>query len=121
MSANPLIDPAILSRYDRPAPRYTSYPPVPRFTTAFGAAQFRRFAQSRNASNGSQALSLYVHVPFCRSPCLYCGCNRIITRSTQMAADYHARLLDEIDLLAPLFGHREVAQLHFGGGTPNFF
>src|SRR5262249_47278689 len=66
-------------------------------------------------------LSLYVHVPFCSSPCFYCGCNRVITRVRARGADYVARLLREAGAIAPLFGEsREVVQLHFGGGTPNF-
>ncbi len=66
-------------------------------------------------------LSLYVHVPFCTSPCFYCGCNRIITRDRSRAGPYLAALYREIDLTAALFDRdREVIQLHFGGGTPNF-
>ena len=66
-------------------------------------------------------LSLYVHVPFCFSPCFYCGCNRIITRDLARGATYLERLGHEIALIAPLFDRdREVIQLHFGGGTPNF-
>ena len=77
-----------------------------------------------SASNGDpipRRLSLYVHVPFCASPCFYCGCNRIITRDTARGEAYLARLYREIALTAPLFDRdREVIQLHFGGGTPNF-
>jgi oxygen-independent coproporphyrinogen-3 oxidase len=76
------------------------------------------------ASNGDpipRGLSLYVHVPFCTSPCFYCGCNRIITRDKARGEAYLARLYREIALTAELFDRdREVVQLHFGGGTPNF-
>src|SRR3546814_224507 len=66
-------------------------------------------------------LSLYVHVPFCLSPCFYCGCNRIITRDKSRAGTYLARLYREIGLMAELFDRdREVIQVHLGGGTPNF-
>src|SRR3546814_17279279 len=66
-------------------------------------------------------LSLYVHVPFCVSPCFYCGCNRIITRDHGRGATYLHRLEREITLVAPLFDRdRDVIQLHLGGGTPNF-
>ena len=62
-----------------------------------------------------------MHVPFCFSPCFYCGCNRIITRDLARGEAYLARLYREIALAAPLFDRdREVIQLHFGGGTPNF-
>lgn len=62
-----------------------------------------------------------MHIPFCLSPCFFCGCNRLITRDTVKGAHYVERALREIQLLAPLFDHdREVVQLHLGGGTPNF-
>ena len=63
-----------------------------------------------------------MHVPFCESPCFYCGCNRVITRDKARGEAYLARLYREIDLTAQLFDRdREVMQLHLGGGTPNFF
>jgi oxygen-independent coproporphyrinogen III oxidase len=66
-------------------------------------------------------LSLYVHVPYCASPCFFCGCNRIITRDRTAGRRYVDRLIREIALAGPLFDRdREVIQMHFGGGTPNF-
>ena len=79
-SAPPVIDAELLKRYDRAGPRYTSYPAAPQFTTGFGVAQLREQAARSNQRPGPRPLSLYVHVPFCFSPCFYCGCNRIITR-----------------------------------------
>jgi oxygen-independent coproporphyrinogen-3 oxidase len=115
------FDPALLRRYDRPGPRYTSYPTAPQFSDRFGEAQLREAAQASNGDPIPRRLSLYVHVPFCLSPCFYCGCNRIITRDLARADTYLARLYREIDLTAALFDRdREVIQLHFGGGTPNF-
>jgi oxygen-independent coproporphyrinogen-3 oxidase len=110
------VDPALLARYDRPGPRYTSYPTAPNFSTDFGASDFRQFAEGKRATG----LSLYVHVPFCSSPCFYCGCNRVITRSLARGVEYVKRLAQEIDRMGPLFRGRRVEQLHFGGGTPNF-
>jgi oxygen-independent coproporphyrinogen-3 oxidase len=115
------FDAGLLRRYDRPGPRYTSYPTAPQFTTDFGQAQLREAALASNGDPIPRRLSLYVHVPFCLSPCFYCGCNRIITRDQARADTYLARLYREIDLTAALFDRdREVIQLHFGGGTPNF-
>ena len=66
-------------------------------------------------------MSLYVHVPFCASPCFYCGCNRLITRDETAGSRYVERLIREIAAVAPLFDpRRETRQLHLGGGTPNF-
>ena len=114
------LDPDLLRRYDRPGPRYTSYPTAPQFDAAFGANDLRACAARGNSLPG-RALSLYLHVPFCLSPCFYCGCNRVITRDLSRGERYADDLLEEIRLVAPLFGAgREVVQLHLGGGTPNF-
>jgi oxygen-independent coproporphyrinogen-3 oxidase len=121
MPTNATIDPELLRRYDRPGPRYTSYPTAPQFTNTFGEAELREAAQISNGDPIPRRLSLYVHVPFCLSPCFYCGCNRIITRDLTRSHSYLARLYREIALTADLFDRdREVIQLHFGGGTPNF-
>ena len=115
------FDSDLLRRYDRPGPRYTSYPTAPQFHARFGEAELREAATASNGDPIPRRLSLYVHVPFCTSPCFYCGCNRVITRDTSRSDGYLARLYREIDLTAQLFDRdREVIQLHFGGGTPNF-
>ena len=122
MSQSPLaFDADLLRRYNRPGPRYTSYPTAPQFHAGFGERELREVATASNGDPIPRRLSLYVHVPFCASPCFYCGCNRIITRDTARGETYLARLYREIALTAPLFDRdREVIQLHFGGGTPNF-
>ncbi|WP_297829215.1 oxygen-independent coproporphyrinogen III oxidase [Thermomonas sp.] len=115
------FDAELLRRYNRPGPRYTSYPTAPQFNADFGELQLRDAIQASNEEPIPRRLSLYVHVPFCFSPCFYCGCNRIITRDKARGEAYLARLHREIALYAPLFDRdREVIQLHFGGGTPNF-
>ena len=115
------FDAGLLRRYDRPGPRYTSYPTAPQFSAEFGEAALREVIRASNEDPIPRPLSLYVHVPFCFSPCFYCGCNRIITRDLARGRAYLERLAREIALIAPLFDRdREVIQLHFGGGTPNF-
>ena len=91
----------LLRRYDRPGPRYTSYPTAPQFHAGFGARELRAVASASNGDPIPRRLSLYVHVPFCASPCFYCGCNRIITRDTARGEAYLARLYREIALAAP--------------------
>lgn len=122
MPSQPIaFDAGLLRRYDRPGPRYTSYPTAPQFSADFGEATLREVARASNEDPIPRPLSLYVHVPFCFSPCFYCGCNRIITRDLARGRAYLDRLDHEIALVAPLFDRdREVIQLHFGGGTPNF-
>ena len=114
------FDRELLRRYDRPGPRYTSYPTAPQFLPSFGAEQLREHIRLSNT--GARALSIYAHMPFCLSPCFYCGCNRIITRDAARGERYLERLLSEAALAGPLFDRGgEVVQMHLGGGTPNFF
>ncbi|PIV33696.1 MAG: oxygen-independent coproporphyrinogen III oxidase [Lysobacterales bacterium CG02_land_8_20_14_3_00_62_12] len=121
MTAIPPFDADLLRRYDRPGPRYTSYPTAPQFTAAFGDRQFMEVARVSNGDPIPRRLSLYVHVPFCFSPCFYCGCNRVITHDHSRAGTYLDRLVREIAAVAKLFDRdRDVIQLHLGGGTPNF-
>ncbi|HEV2608542.1 MAG TPA: oxygen-independent coproporphyrinogen III oxidase [Xanthomonadaceae bacterium] len=121
MHAIPPFDAELLRRYDRPGPRYTSYPTAPQFGDTFVEASFRDAALRSNGDPIPRRLSLYAHIPFCFSPCFYCGCNRVITRDHSRAATYLSRLVREITMVAPLFDRdRDVIQLHLGGGTPNF-
>jgi oxygen-independent coproporphyrinogen-3 oxidase len=115
------FDAELLHRYDVAGPRYTSYPTAPQFTPEFGEAQFREHVRRSNEVPVARPLSLYVHIPFCANPCFYCGCNRVITRDPAAGSRYIERLRREIASVGSLFDHRrEVRQLHFGGGTPNF-
>jgi oxygen-independent coproporphyrinogen-3 oxidase len=121
MSTALSFDADLLRRYDRPGPRYTSYPTAPQFRPDFDETQFRAQIARSNDDAVPRRLSLYLHIPYCTSPCFYCGCNRIITRDRSRGEIYLARLLREVALVAPLFDRdRDVIQLHLGGGTPNF-
>lgn len=121
MNTIPPFDAELLRRYDRPGPRYTSYPTAPQFGLDFGEAEFRACAQRSNEDPIPRRLSLYLHIPYCHSPCFYCGCNRVITRDAAKGEAYLLRLLREVERVAPLFDRdRDVIQLHLGGGTPNF-
>ena len=116
-----LFDPQLLRRYDVPGPRYTSYPTAPQSSAGFGEAQLREVAAASNGDPIPRPISLYLHIPFCTSPCFYCGCNRIITRDKTRGEAYLTRLYREIALASSMFDRdREVEQVHFGGGTPNF-
>ena len=115
-----IFDPDLISRYDGPGPRYTSYPTALSFHEQHGLVEYTAVARASNAID-PKPLSLYVHVPFCESPCFYCGCNKVITRDHRRAQDYLSRLYVEIDRQGELFDRlRRVDQLHFGGGTPTF-
>jgi oxygen-independent coproporphyrinogen-3 oxidase len=115
------FDADLLRRYEGPGPRYTSYPTAVSFAAGFGQPQLEQHIQHSNAAPAPRQLSLYVHVPYCFSPCFYCGCNRVITRDVAKGATYLRLLEREIAALGALFDrNREVVQLHLGGGTPNF-
>lgn len=112
-----LFDPLHIARHDRSGPRYTSYPSATQFRDGFDAAEVQ--AAVRRSRKAGRARSLYVHVPFCGSPCYYCGCNRVITRQPAPVSAYLARLAREIEIVSAGWGPGEpVQQLHFGGGTP---
>ena len=105
------FDPDLLARYDRPGPRYTSYPSALQFVPGFTEVDFRRHARRSNEEPIPRNLSLYVHVPYCFSPCFYCGCNRIITRDYGRAAPYTERVMRETERVAALFDRsRELVQ-----------
>ncbi len=110
----------LLKRYDRAGPRYTSYPTAVEFTESFGPAAYReRLAAA--ARRPDLPLSLYTHIPFCRSRCSFCACTVLITRNPRVSEKYMGYLLREIDLVAPLLGdRRRVKQFHWGGGTPTY-
>ncbi|WP_420591420.1 oxygen-independent coproporphyrinogen III oxidase [Bacterioplanoides sp.] len=111
-------DPLLIQRYNRPGPRYTSYPTAVEFLPVTDDHHERQaFAQRDN----NKPLSLYIHIPFCAHVCYYCGCNKIVTKRREQAAPYLEILKQEILAKKSLLGsNRRVEQLHFGGGTPTF-
>ncbi len=115
------FDPSIMQRYDREGPRYTSYPTARQFHDRLAPDAYEIAAKaSRGALEGSP-LSVYVHLPFCFSPCFYCGCNKVVTHQLGRIDDYAAYLLEEVSLRSTFFDRKRVVeQLHFGGGTPTF-
>ena len=118
-----VITPELLTRFDVPGPRYTSYPTADRFVEAFGEADYvQALAQRKSGSVGKLLpLSLYIHIPFCESLCYYCACNKIITKHKERAADYLRYLTKEVELHTRHLGAGQaVSQLHLGGGTPTF-
>ncbi|MBZ4416917.1 oxygen-independent coproporphyrinogen III oxidase [Myxococcus sp. RHSTA-1-4] len=112
---------ALLSRYDVAGPRYTSYPTAPEWRQDFGADALAERLGIAGAREGSEPLSLYVHLPFCRSLCWYCGCNVVISKDRGAADRYIDHLVMEMDLVAERLGaRRALSQIHWGGGTPTF-
>ncbi len=109
----------LLRKYNRPGPRYTSYPPAPAWTDGFTQADLERAFARADASN--RDVSLYIHLPFCESLCLFCACNVVIRKDHSVAGGYLATLRREIGSLASFVSRdRTVTQLHWGGGTPTY-
>ncbi|XFA73967.1 oxygen-independent coproporphyrinogen III oxidase [Thermosynechococcaceae cyanobacterium Okahandja] len=118
---NPAVefDGALIQKYDRPVPRYTSYPTAAEFSPQFDQHCFRRALQVANDRQGP--LALYVHIPFCQSACYFCGCNVIVTQRQSIAQSYLECLQQEIrQMAAAVDTRRPVHQMHWGGGTPNY-
>lgn len=113
------LSPELLRRLDVAAPRYTSYPTVPTWSASFGWAQHE--AALRAAGGEDAPLSLYVHIPFCRERCSFCGCNVVVSKDRSKADRYLDVLTREIRLQASFLGvRRRLSRLHLGGGTPTF-
>ena len=114
------FDRALIRKYDRPGPRYTSYPTAPHFSDDFGPEDHA--ALLRESRHEGRPLSLYVHVPFCRTRCFFCGCNVTIARDPERASRYLPLLDREMDVVAGMVDapRRRVTQIHWGGGTPTF-
>jgi oxygen-independent coproporphyrinogen III oxidase len=108
-----------VERYNRPGPRYTSYPTAPVWTDSFGPAEYE--AAMADADRKQTPVSLYMHLPFCESLCLFCACNVIIRKDKSGTPPYLAILKKEIDHVSSRVSRsRPVAQFHWGGGTPTY-
>jgi oxygen-independent coproporphyrinogen-3 oxidase len=115
------FDADIMARYEQVGPRYTSYPTAPQFKDVIPPQEYVRAAASSEEALLRRPISIYVHIPFCFSPCLYCGCNKVITRDLTRIDRYIGYLDQEIAGRSLYFDRaRGVEQLHFGGGTPTY-
>lgn len=107
------------TKYSRPGPRYTSYPTAPEFHEGFTCKHYEKILKNQDRT---RPLSLYFHLPFCRSACYFCGCNVVFTSKEDKKERYIEYLAKELEILSRFLDtSRDVLQLHFGGGTPTFF
>lgn len=115
-----MIDFKKFVKYSKAGPRYTSYPTAPEFHSGFSLDDYKKHLISSNSSG--RELSLYFHLPFCRSACYFCGCNVVYTSKEDVKSRYIGYLEKELEILTrTLDSKRTVRQLHFGGGTPTFY
>jgi len=115
---------SLIQKYNIAAPRYTSYPTVPYWNNAgFDISSWQALVQqSFHATNDTEGISIYIHLPYCEKLCTYCGCNKYITVNHGVEEPYISALLKEWQLYLGLFGKRpRIRELHLGGGTPTFF
>jgi oxygen-independent coproporphyrinogen-3 oxidase len=113
------VDPRLITKYDRPGPRYTSYPPVPFWS---GRPEQDIWVQDLLENyDPLMGLDLYVHIPYCEKLCYYCGCNRTITKNHTVEGPLLELIMGEWDIYRRLLGTvPKINSLHFGGGTPTF-
>jgi oxygen-independent coproporphyrinogen-3 oxidase len=115
------VDIELLKKYDRPGPRYTSYPPAPAFSKDFGPDDYKDAIIENNRENPTNVLSLYFHIPFCDTLCYFCGCNMLVTHNRATIRKYLDYLKREVEMVCEfLSSGRKVTQLHWGGGTPSY-
>lgn len=115
------ISEELVRRFDVSGPRYTSYPTADRFDYTFEEERFLPYLHERAEAAANPPLSVYFHLPFCRSLCYFCACNKIITQDFGRSAEYVRYACKEMQLMAPHLGKdRRSVQLHLGGGTPTF-
>lgn len=108
------VDPSLLAQMDMAVPRYTSYPTAVQFSSIEEEEVLFRLKASLD-----EPLSIYIHIPFCKTMCLFCACSVVLNRDPEKQGSYHQSLLQEIRLVFSRFPKKpQVAQLHFGGGTP---
>jgi oxygen-independent coproporphyrinogen III oxidase len=108
-----------LAKYNRPGPRYTSYPTAPVWNDTFGPDDLERVHEKSDRARAP--VSLYMHIPFCESLCLFCACNVIIQKDKAVAPPYLGILKRELERVSrSVSKERSVVQFHWGGGTPTY-
>jgi len=113
----------LVRKYNRPVPRYTSYPTVPFWNKSMEAARWKDlFIDRFHEQNHTNGISIYIHLPFCEALCTYCGCNKKITTNHSVEEEYLRAIEKEWQLYKKLMRQAPVIrELHLGGGTPTFF
>lgn len=113
----------IIEKYNKPAPRYTSYPTVPGWENNVNSETWKDLVKKAFLQFGQkEGITLYIHLPFCESLCSYCGCNKRITKNHGVEIPYLDAVLAEWKMYLTLFGEKpKLSGIHLGGGTPTFF
>ena len=114
---------SLIQKYNVPAPRYTSYPPVPHWNNNINHKNWAHSFRSAYEHFGpEEGITLYIHLPYCESLCTYCGCNKRITKNHNVELPYVSAVMKEWEMYVELLGEKpKLAGIHLGGGTPTFF
>lgn len=113
------IDKQLVEKYNQPVPRYTSYPPANFFTDEYTSEDYLVSVEESN-NQTPENISIYIHIPFCKKLCFYCGCNSMPMAKEDTIESYVKALKKEMEIVfARLDKNRKVSQIHYGGGTPN--
>jgi oxygen-independent coproporphyrinogen III oxidase len=108
----------LIEKYDKPGPRYTSFPALPFWKNNLETQTW--ISHVGESLDAEGAIDLYIHIPFCQKLCWYCGCNRIITKNRDRSIEYIEALENEWKFYTNNFPHIKIKSIHFGGGTPTF-
>ena len=110
---------ALLKKYDQEGPRYTSYPPAPVFSEAFGPKEYQTHIAAVNSVDKANEISLYLHLPFCDTLCYFCGCTMLISNDRARIHTYVEYIKREVSFVAKQIApSTRVVQMHWGGGSP---
>ncbi|MFH2048617.1 MAG: radical SAM protein, partial [bacterium] len=119
-SNNNSVTVELLQKYDRPGPRYTSYPTAPVWSDKVTAGTYQKALKIASEKKDAP-FAIYCHIPFCHTRCYYCGCNTCITKQQDKVTRYLGYMDNELTNVSKLLGkRRRVNQFHFGGGTPTY-
>lgn len=109
----------LIEKYNVPVPRYTSYPPANHFEDDFQEMKVLEMISESNRTE-TENIAIYIHIPFCKKICFYCGCNAMTSKGDDVTFAYVEALKKELRMVAKLLNkNRKVSQIHYGGGTPN--
>jgi oxygen-independent coproporphyrinogen-3 oxidase len=118
-----VVNPLLITKYNQPVPRYTSYPTIPVWNDHIDAGEWaENFSNRFEEENHINGISLYIHLPFCESLCTYCGCNKKITTNHKVEEEYIAAIKKEWLIYRKVMKQTPIIrEIHLGGGTPTFF
>lgn len=112
----------LLSKYDKPIPRYTSYPTVPYWEPETIDVEKWKKSVSETFKKEKGELCLYIHLPFCENLCTFCACNKRITKNHKVEERYISAVLKEWQIYRQQMDFKPIIrEIHLGGGTPTFF